>query len=371
MVTLEQAKIPLDTVMAKARIHWYKPIQIAEILYEHRRNPSFDLGNLESYRIRSKSWRDRISQRLVGRVCTSSARFQDHLFEKTAMPPEMLAVLGEENEKSESPGIVEAYIYSSLGVRLGVVTGLARYLLDATPESFSLPNFLKFFRTGPGLKRSIDKAYEILVYALFESLVYHLEATVTVSIAATKETLLREFEDFTRLVLGVTSKTMEITRPASLYRAGVTHAADRGLDMWANFGPAVQVKHISLSEDQAEDIVSEIAANAKVVIVCDTVEQQVIEKVLTQVGFSHRVQGIVTFDDIDRWYSKCFESRFRLTLGITILENLRKEFELEFPSTGTASLDFQKERGYDTISLVGLWEITTQTSLFSSDMEDN
>lgn len=33
MITLETAKNALDTVIEKGRIHLYKPIQVAEILY--------------------------------------------------------------------------------------------------------------------------------------------------------------------------------------------------------------------------------------------------------------------------------------------------------------------------------------------------
>jgi type II restriction enzyme len=355
MATLEEAKERLDLVMKKARVHWYKPIQIAEILHQHRLNSNFDLRQLELYRTHSKWWRDEVTRKLVGRVSTSSARFQDNLFEQNAMPPEYLALLGQANEKSDTPGVVEAYIYASLGMRLGLVTELARYLATATTESFSLKKFLELFSQSPGLTRSIDKAYEIVVYALFDTLVHHLEATVTLSIGQSKKDLLREFEDFTEKVMGLTAESPEITKPASLYRVGVTNAADRGLDMWANFGPAVQVKHVSLNEELAADIVDEVSENAMVVIVCETAEQQVIEKVLTQAGFSHRVQGIVTFADLDRWYSKCFEPRFASTLGQTLLENLRKEFALEFPSTGTALVDFQRARGYDKINLSGLW----------------
>lgn len=366
MANLEQAKQQLDTIMKKARVHWYKPVQIAEILYEHRRSPTFDLTDVEKYRTYSRSWRDRVSKQLVGRTCSSSSRFQDHLFQQTAVPPEHLAILGKANEESEPPGVIEAYIYASMAVRWGLVTGLAQYLSRVTPGSFVLQDFLKLFHKAPGLKRSIDKAYEIVVYALFDTLVHHLEATVTVSVSHSKEALLREFEDFTRIVLGVTSETPRITRLASLHRVGVTHAADRGIDMWANFGPAVQVKHVSLSEAEAAGIIGEVSENAKVVIVCDTAEQQVIERVLTQAGFSHRVQGVVTFNDLGRWYSKCFESRFRATLGETVLRNLRREFELEFPSSSAVLLDFQEERGYDKIGLSGLWEISPQVSLFSN-----
>lgn len=36
MSDVETAKLQLDTVIKKARVHLYKPIQIAEILYRDR-----------------------------------------------------------------------------------------------------------------------------------------------------------------------------------------------------------------------------------------------------------------------------------------------------------------------------------------------
>lgn len=36
MITKEQAKAALDNVIKKSRVHLYKPIQVAEILYRDR-----------------------------------------------------------------------------------------------------------------------------------------------------------------------------------------------------------------------------------------------------------------------------------------------------------------------------------------------
>ena len=46
----QTAKDHLDTVIKKARVHFYKPIQIAEILWRDRIEGDIDLGNLETYR---------------------------------------------------------------------------------------------------------------------------------------------------------------------------------------------------------------------------------------------------------------------------------------------------------------------------------
>lgn len=94
----------------------------------------------------------------------------------------------------------------------------------------------------------------------------------------------------------------------------MANAADMGLDMWANFGPAIQVKHISLNEEEAKDIVDKVTAD-KIVIVRLSTERQIIDRVLNQLGFSHRIQGIITQDDLERWYSKCFSDEYKESLG--------------------------------------------------------
>lgn len=106
MHTEEKAKQALDTIIKKSRVHLYKPIQIAEILYRHRSEDDWDLEDLESYRNVSKKWRDVVSLRLVGRKSTSSQKYQDNVFETNAMPPKLLSCLGAINKRSE--GIVEA-----------------------------------------------------------------------------------------------------------------------------------------------------------------------------------------------------------------------------------------------------------------------
>ena len=91
------AKQCLDKVVKKARIHLYKPIQLAEILYRDRVKCDIELGDLETYRTNSRKWRDKVCLRLLGRTSTSSARFQDNLFEENATPPPVLVKLGEIN----------------------------------------------------------------------------------------------------------------------------------------------------------------------------------------------------------------------------------------------------------------------------------
>ena len=62
MLTKSQqtVKNAIDSVMGKSRVHWYKPIQIAEILYHHSTGKGWNLKELESYKNVSKCWRDEV-----------------------------------------------------------------------------------------------------------------------------------------------------------------------------------------------------------------------------------------------------------------------------------------------------------------------
>ena len=102
MRTNNLSKKALDLVIRKSRVHLYKPIQIAEILYHHRTERGWDLSDLESYRNVSKRWRDEVSLLLVGRRSTSSQKYQDNVFEANAMPPELLAKLGMINKRTST-----------------------------------------------------------------------------------------------------------------------------------------------------------------------------------------------------------------------------------------------------------------------------
>ena len=98
------AKKALDKVINKGRIHLYKPIQVAEILYRDRCFGDLNLNELESYRTRSRKWRDLICVEFLGRTSSSSARYQDDIFNLNAVPPEALEALAKKTvrHKAES-----------------------------------------------------------------------------------------------------------------------------------------------------------------------------------------------------------------------------------------------------------------------------
>jgi type II restriction enzyme len=136
---------------------------------------------------------------------------------------------------------------------------------------------------------------------------------------------------------------------AHFHRVGATNAADRGLDIYANFGSVVQIKHLSLEVSVAENIVTSITSE-KIIIVCKSAEKNIIQSLLTQIGWKSRIQSIITLDDLDVWYQKALKGVYSDILGEKILAILVDEIKNEFPSVGNADFQkFKKFRGYDKI----------------------
>jgi type II restriction enzyme len=148
-MNIDIAKQALDKVIDKARIHLYKPIQIAEILYRDRIQGDILLSDLNTYRTASRKWRDLICISFLGRISTSSARYQDDLFNDNAIPPSILAILGEENKIKH--GIVEAYIYRRFASRFYQMSSGLEYCLNHNKDNFILRNFLNLFWSEAGL----------------------------------------------------------------------------------------------------------------------------------------------------------------------------------------------------------------------------
>jgi hypothetical protein len=352
-ITISEAKERLDSLINKARVDLYKPIQIAEVLYHSRIHNDIDIANLSTYQNPSLHWRDTVTKRLMGKVSTSSARYQHDIWSSTAMPTELLAILDAENKATQ--GAVEVYIYQKYGQRQGTVSDIIAYIQNSRPETFDLSDLLTRFVTQAGIRRSIDKAYEVVTYSLLETIVTSLKATVKISIPQESHALLAEFSDIARVLLGLDTGQFEWEQEAHLYRVGVTNAADRGLDMWANFGPAIQVKHLTLSATQANTIVDQVESDA-IVLVCRDTEAQVIQTITQQIGWGRRVRGIITESDLIKWYTRCLHGDFASILAQPLLTQLLDNFKAEFPQNDTLT-DFLEERGYTNQSPSAIWQV--------------
>jgi len=304
------------------------------------------LLSLEDYRNKSKRWRDEITVVLLGTKCTSSARFQDDLFNENAIPPEILYVLGEENKKNK--GAVEAYIYKSFMGKHDQLTKALNYCLESTKETFLVNKFIDMFWHEPGLKRSIDKVYEIVVYALFSTLVSALDFKIEISLNTEKQDILHEFSDFAKMVMCIDENNMSNVQNARVFRVGVANAADRGLDMYSNWGPAIQIKHLSLDEELAENIVDSVSSD-RIIIVCKDAEQNVIYSLLNQIGWKSKIQSIITEQNLFSWYEKALKGKYSNIIGDDLLKCLSTEINFEFPSILEIP-DFLKDRQYDLIN---------------------
>ena len=326
---IKEAKEALDAIIRKSRVHLYKPIQIGEILYHDRVLHDVDLENLESYRNSSKRWRDEITLPLLGRICNSSARFQDDLFNKNALPPHLIKELAYENRITQ--GAVEAYIYRRFTTKYIQLSEALALCVNSTKDSFNVQAFLSAFWSESGLKRSLDKVFEIVVYSLFSTLVDTLRLQVEVSVAIDQLGVLYEFEDFAQMVMGLSGEIHKSQQSARIYRVGVTNAADRGLDMYSNWGPAIQIKHLTLDAEIAESIVHSISSD-RIVIVCKSVERDIIVSLLTQIGWRGRIQSIITEKELVDWYEKALRGIYSNQMGDVLLKTIRDELKKEFPS---------------------------------------
>lgn len=319
----------MDKIIKKSRVHLYKPIQIAEILYHDRVFGGINLLNLDEYRNESKKWRDDICAELLGRVCTSSAKFQDDLFNANAIPPLVLAALGKENRAKK--GIVEAYIYNKFNAKHGQLHHALSYCTSTPAKSFEVKHLIDSFWNEPGLKRSVDKVYEIVVYSLFYTLIKALDLNVEISVKEDALPILKEFEDFSQKVMCLDFSHHSHIERANVFRVGVTNAADRGLDMYSNWGPAIQIKHLSLDVELAKDIVGSVSSD-RIVIVCKDAEKDVILSLLNQIGWGSKIQSIVTENNLIDWYGKALRGRFSHIMGKALMDVLQTEIRNEFPS---------------------------------------
>jgi type II restriction enzyme len=232
------------------------------------------------------------------------------------------------------------------------------WLSTQHPKTFELETLISKFVTDERYVQSIDKLYEVIVYALFEVVTRRLDARISLTINP-NSIVLKTFDDFALMVLGVNSDCPRIEQPAKLYRVGKANASDGGLDMWANFGPAVQVKHVSLTVDACEGICEKIYAD-KIIIVCKDVDADVINAVLSQVGLGGRVRGIIPESLLCSWYRKACDLGADRALGSDLLELLVREMSHEFSTSQDEVIDrmmrFSAERRYRYDSLPFRWQ---------------
>ena len=165
--------------------------------------------------------------------------------------------------------------------------------------------------------------------------------------------MLIEFKDFFNAMMHLELHFSTSEQKAKVFRVDVTNAADRGIDMYANWGPAIQIKHLTLDESMAENIVEGVSSD-RIIIVCKKVEQKVLLSLLTQLGWKSRIQSVITEENLVVWYEKACRGKHAELLGNRLLGVLVEEMEKEFPSSGRMPTALQN-RYYEKVKLFPPW----------------
>lgn len=69
------AKTRIDLIIRKARVDFYKPIQIAEVLHRSRTHGDVDPLDKTTYQNPSLRWCNDVTRQLLGKVSTFKAEF--------------------------------------------------------------------------------------------------------------------------------------------------------------------------------------------------------------------------------------------------------------------------------------------------------
>ena len=304
MVEISAAKFKLDHVIKISRVEMYKPIQVAEVLRRAISDPTVDLANKDSYRVQSRAWRDEVTQLLFGKRSTSSARYQDDLWNESAVPPDAMAALGRANQDSHA---VESYIYRKV---LAKSAGLenTRTNLENIESVADVSTLLDQF-DGDGMSSSADRMFEILATSVFQTelgLIKWLlrvtgppeSVTPTASWSFLREMVSQDFQ----LQVG---------------RLGRTNAADVGLDIWTNFGVVINVKRRELTIPLLAQVLEDTPVG-RLHIVCRSAKRQTMVEVerMTRAG---------------RGISVTTESELLSSLaGLLSVEETRESFKSQF-----------------------------------------
>ena len=125
---------------------------------------------------------------------------------------------------------------------------------------------------------------------------------------------------------------------------------------------AIQVKHLSLTEELAESIVSSVSSD-RIVIVCKDSEERLILSLLNQIGWKAKIQSVITERDLVLWYEKALRGKYADEIGEKVITTLADEILLEFPTTNKKDFKrFKRTRGYNASLNKGLWRVDPKAS---------
>lgn len=343
----ERARQALDAVIDHARGQAYKAIHVAEILHRDRtEHGQFDLAVHESYRTRSKTWRDEVCERLVGATSRSNGAWQDSLFAQ-APTPETLTVLGRENRRLG--GAVEAHVYRRLREVIAPVGDLAADCERTAPAEFSLLSMLDRCRMTPALQRIMARVFEISAWAVIDALVEATGVEITVAARSKRLGSLRLGALFEHWVLGRHGAERLVATPGAVQRLGVCCAGDGRVDLVSNFGFLAQVKHDRLDRALLLRIARQTPIEDATVICRDIARSYD----ATRLGADLRaasIRAVITERELTVWADQLASGQLGERAAQGLIRRLCEGLRREFPGVrGAALSQFIAERGYDAV----------------------
>lgn len=315
----------LDRVISLSRVEMYKPIQIAETLREFTLNKSFTPTSLETYRSLSRDLRNKVTLELIGKVSTSSMRYQDDVWNPSALPPAALSTLTSFNRNHE----VEEYIYQHVYAKSLQMIEI-RKILDEIKGSEEVKSIFRLFDT-PGLRSSADRLFEVFALAVLQTQIEKSNFTFTLS-------------GDSKSIAGLTGKKLISIAQGEgnqlkLAKMGHTNAADAGLDIWTNFGVVISVKNYFLNLDLFRKVLDDTPVGL-LVIICESTNS-IVEKELKRVADKREVVLITSeelLSDVELLLKDSSLSKVFIRKLITFYD---KEFPLAVTLEG-----FMKKRSY-------------------------
>jgi hypothetical protein len=191
----------------------------------------------------------------MGKVSTSSMRFQDDLWNESAIPPTALVALFNANQNNR----VEEYIYQHVYAKSGQMIHI-RKKLGSTKTVADIEAIFGLF-DEEGLRTSADRLFEVFALTVLQTQIDGSDFTFSLS-------------GNSSTVSGNTGKKLISIAESQknvleLAKIGHTNAADAGLDIWTNFGVVVSVKNYNLDEDLLLQVLSDTPVGLLTVI-CET-----------------------------------------------------------------------------------------------------
>ena len=322
----------LDKVIALSRVEMYKPIQIAETLREFTLNRSFTPTSLEAFRSLSRDLRNKVTLELIGKVSTSSMRYQDDVWNASALPPAALSTLASSNCHHE----VEEYIYQHVYAKSLQMIEI-RKSLDEIKTAEEVKDIFRLFDT-PGLRSSADRLFEVFALAVLQTQIEKSNFTFNLS-------------GDSKSIPGLTGKklisiALGESNHLKLAKMGHTNAADAGLDIWTNFGVVVSVKNYFLSLDLLRKVLDDTPVGLLVVI-CESTNS-IVEKELKRIA-NEREVVLITSEELLMDVELLLRDSY---LSAAFINKLINFYDREFPLAVTLE-GFMKQRRYK-IALPGL-----------------